>query len=161
MPLHPGYSRVTIARNIEKLRRENKSLGQAVGAAYASARADWLRLHPHKKLPAHLAAYTLKNPLSAIQRAAELYQSFSGHTAKVLKRIAKPKIPTVGIAIGKILGIIYQTKRDGRTEHYRHDFGAASRPLLVVSPDGRQLFMIGGSFNFTERGIVDKRKVRR
>ena len=27
--------------------------------------------------------------------------------------------------------------------------------MFIVSPDGKQLFLIGGNYTFTERGIVD------
>jgi len=31
-----------------------------------------------------------------------------------------------------------------------------SRPLLVASPDGKCLMLLGGRFKFTDRGIVDR-----
>ncbi len=47
------------------------------------------------------------------------------------------------------------TRSGGKIEKYVHEFKAQDRPMLVVSPDGRQLMLIGGRFRFTERGIVD------
>ena len=96
-----------------------------------------------------------------IEKGRALYQSFTGHDAKLLKRIKKPTFPSVGVAIGRVLGIIYETRRDGRLETYRHNFGKTSRPLFVVSPDGKQLMMLGGAYDFTERGIVDRKRVKR
>lgn len=89
-------------------------------------------------------------------RARDLYERFTGHPGKTLMTVPKPVIPNEGLVIGKVLGIMYETVRDGRREKYRHLFAARSRPLFVVSHDGKQLLMIGGSFDFTERGIVDK-----
>jgi hypothetical protein len=53
---------------------------------------------------------------------------------------------------------MYSTVRDGRHENYVHRFGAKSRPLLAASSDGTQLYLLGGAYNFTERGIVDKKR---
>jgi hypothetical protein len=52
-------------------------------------------------------------------------------------------------------GILYSTVRDGVLEKYIHKFRKADRPLFVVSPDGKQLFLVDGNYTFTERGIVD------
>jgi len=68
----------------------------------------------------------------------------------------KISIPEVALKIGQCDGVLYTTVRDGKTEKYIHKFKARSRPLLVTSFDGKQLLMVGGSFRFTERGIVDE-----
>jgi len=62
----------------------------------------------------------------------------------------------VGLKIGKCDGVLYTTVRDGVTEKYIHEFKKAARPVLVASFDGKQLLLIGGSFDFTDRGIVDR-----
>lgn len=90
-----------------------------------------------------------------VRKAASLYQRFSGHKAEEIAEIDLPAVPPVGVAIGDIDGILYTTIRDGVTEHYKHEFAKSDRPLFVVSPDGKQLFIVGGRYRFTERGIVD------
>jgi hypothetical protein len=64
-------------------------------------------------------------------------------------------MPAVGVAIGEVDGILYSTIRDGVLEKYIHKFRKADRPLFVVSPDGRVLYLLGGRYGFTEAGIVD------
>lgn len=91
-----------------------------------------------------------------IQKAADLYQRFSGHDAEEIGRINVPAMPKVGVAIGTVDGIMYSTVRDGVLEKYIHKFHKRDCPLFVVSPDGKSLFLIGGVYNFTERGIVDR-----
>ena len=91
-----------------------------------------------------------------IEKAADLYQRFSGHDAEEIGRVSVPAIPKVGVAIGEVDGILYSTVRDGKHEKYIHKFHKADKPLFVVSPDGKQLFLIGGCYTFTERGIVDR-----
>lgn len=90
------------------------------------------------------------------RRVADLYERFSGHEAELVGVVKVPPIPKAGAVIGTVDGLLYTTVRDGRRERYIHNFKAADRPLLVVSPDGRQLFLLGGDFDFTERGIVDR-----
>lgn len=93
---------------------------------------------------------------SQIEKAADLYERFSGHDAVELGTVRIPDLPTVGVAIGEIDGVLYSTVRDGKLEKYIHKFHKSDRPLFVVSPDGKSLYMLGGYYNFTERGIVDR-----
>ena len=65
-------------------------------------------------------------------------------------------LPRVGVAIGEVDGILYSSVRDGVFEKYIHKFRKADKPLFVVSPDGKGLFLVGGNYSFTERGIVDE-----
>jgi len=91
-----------------------------------------------------------------IERAADLYERFTGHDALELGRVKVPAMPAVGVAIGEVDGILYSTIRDGVLEKYIHKFRKSDRPLFVVSPDGKVLYLLGGDYNFTERGIVDE-----
>jgi len=100
-----------------------------------------------------------RRPLSKnalIQKAANLYERFSGHEAEAVGKIKVKPIPPVGVAIGDVDGILYTTVRDGVEEKYIHKFKPKDKPLFVVSPDGACIFFIGGRYDFTERGIVDR-----
>ena len=66
-----------------------------------------------------------------------------------------PPLPKVAAVIGECDGVLYTTVRDGVTERYIHEFRKADKPLLCVSPDGRQILLVGGRYRFTEAGIVD------
>jgi hypothetical protein len=90
-----------------------------------------------------------------VQKAARLYERFSGHQAESLGKITLPPMPRVGACVGEVDFVGYTTVRDGVQEAYIHKFKSKDKPLLVVSPDGRSLHLIGGSYRFTERGIVD------
>lgn len=96
-------------------------------------------------------------PLSSAARkraAATLLEDFTGHKVKSIDTIKIPAYDTVAI-IGKVDGIKYTTKRDGKVERYVHDFKLRCRPQLAISHDGQQIFMIGGSYLFKETGIND------
>jgi hypothetical protein len=91
-----------------------------------------------------------------IKRAARLFERFTGHEAEEVGRVKVPAIPKVGVIVGDLDGVLYTTVRDGITERYIHEFAKRDKPMLVVSPDGKSIHVIGGRYTFTERGIVDK-----
>lgn len=91
-----------------------------------------------------------------VQKAALLYERFSGHEAEECGSVRLQPLPKVGVAVGDVDGVLYTTVRDGKVEKYIHKFHAKDKPLLVVSPNGKQIFFVGGNYTFTERGIVDK-----
>lgn len=95
--------------------------------------------------------------LEFLKKGVELYRDFSGHVGEYeMHKLKLPKWPTELVAIGECDFIGYTTIRDGEVEKYKHDFRKSSRPLLCTTPDGKQLFLVGGVFQFTDRGIVDK-----
>jgi hypothetical protein len=86
--------------------------------------------------------------------AIRLYQGFTGKAPRTLKKIGIPSLPRAGLTIGKIFGIMYTVDATG--ERFHHEFKGKARPHLVVSSDGRQVFLSGGSYTFTQRGFVDR-----
>lgn len=93
---------------------------------------------------------------SRIKAASRLYTQFTGHEADEFVEVDKPVMPDVMLVIGDVDGILYTTVRDGNEESYIHEFEKKCRPLFCVAPDGKALFILGGSYDFTERGIVDR-----
>lgn len=97
-----------------------------------------------------------KSRKQRLEEAGELFERFTGHKAQIVDRIPLPAHPDVLVAIGSCDGILYTTVRDGRTESYIHRFKRSARPLFCVAPDGSTLYLLGGDYDFTERGIVDR-----
>jgi len=89
-------------------------------------------------------------------KAARLYENFTGDAGAVIARVPPIKIPRAVAVVGECDGIMYTTVRDGQHEKYIHKFSKKARPLFCISPDGSQIFLIGGEYRFTERGIIDK-----
>ncbi len=106
--------------------------------------------------PSSRAGMITRRIKNQIDQAADLYERFSGHDAEEIGKVKIPPLPDVGVAIGTVDGIMYTTVRDGVTEKYIHKFHKRDQPLFVVSPDGKSLFLLGGVYTFTERGIVDR-----
>lgn len=94
-------------------------------------------------------------PPSQRARAAAIYERFTGHDADESEVIEIPPLPKAVAIIGPLDAVEYTTVREGKTELYRHVFAKSDRPLLCVSPDRRQLLIVGDRFAFTDRGIVD------
>jgi hypothetical protein len=91
-----------------------------------------------------------------LHESAELYSNFTGHEPQVVDTIPKPDFPDVLAIIGDCDGIMYSTVRDGVHEKYIHKFHKDAKPLFCVNSDGTGIFFIGGEYDFTERGIVDR-----
>jgi len=136
-----------------------------IGAAHPKRRSAATHAAPTARLvrrrKANVKQGYFPNPVPAskkvqIRNASKLYSDFTGHEATEYEMVDKPVIHDVMLLVGDVDGILYTTVRDGKTEKYIHKFKAASRPLFTVSHDGKQLYMLGGSYDFTELGIVDK-----
>lgn len=90
-----------------------------------------------------------------VTKSARIFERFTGHEADTVQRIKIPDWPKSVAIVGDLDAVEYTTVRDGITERYRHKFHVNDKPLLCVAPNGK-LFIIGGRYRFTERGIVDK-----
>jgi hypothetical protein len=91
----------------------------------------------------------------AIGAAVRLYEDFREESPRKVGS-ARVNIPKAVAVMGYVEGIDYRTTHGKKLTLYHHDFEAGSRPLLAVSSDGRQLLLLGGRYQFTEQGIVDK-----
>lgn len=61
-------------------------------------------------------------------------------------------VPTLGLAVGDFYAITYRAVGDGHL--YTHQFGSTNRPLVYVNSDGRQIYILGGGYKFTNRGFI-------
>lgn len=160
MPLKPGYSKATFNANVVEMLKEGKHHKQALAIAYKSAVESFFKKHPKGALPAWLVppgkSRMKKNPSPTMTaKAKRLYEDFSGHKGQTVAKTVKPVVPDTMMVLGTMLGVAYEAVRDGKREKYFHEFARKSQPLLCVSPDGDQLFIIDGNYKVTDHGIVD------
>jgi hypothetical protein len=88
-------------------------------------------------------------------KADALLESFSGSRAsKEIRATVRPI--TTGLVVGKLSGVMYAADRGDGVHEYCHRFKTSSRPLLIADHDGTQLGIVGGRYQFTDRGIVDR-----
>lgn len=58
--------------------------------------------------------------------------------------------------LGDVVDIAYRTKRNMRDkpEDFRHTFDQSARPVLAATHDGKSLYILGGGYKVTAKGIV-------
>lgn len=89
------------------------------------------------------------------QRAINAFQDFTGEAPTKLTRSQLPDHDVTGWKMGPMVGVAYEARRDGQVKQYFHEFKKAARPNLVAQDDGRQLYIEGGRYKVTDRGIED------
>lgn len=90
-----------------------------------------------------------------LDQAIRLYREFTGMDPEFVDTVELP-VHDTGMIIGQCDGVLYTTVRDGKRESYIHEFKKKARPILAVSSDGSQLYLLMGAYRFTDRGIVDE-----
>lgn len=89
-----------------------------------------------------------------LETAARAFEEFTGHEATRVER-HKGSRHRAGWLLGRITALSYIATRDGESAEYVHRFKRRSRPQLVSSHDGSQLYLLGGAYSVTDRGIED------
>lgn len=89
----------------------------------------------------------------AVHDAATLYRRFAQFPARTFERIACPRlVPPIVVELGRLVGLVYRSdKWVGRPRTYIHFM--KDPPRLVTDVTGRRLFVVGGSYHVTDRGI--------
>ena len=89
-----------------------------------------------------------------VQLGVRLYRRFSGFAASELVKTRQPRIiPPVVVELGELLGLIYRSdkRRSGQPQAYIHLM--EDPPRLVTNVQGTQLYLVGGRYRVTGRGI--------
>ena len=86
------------------------------------------------------------------EKARDLFEAFHGRKAKRNEIVGVTLPPSVTVLkIGNLDGVIYTPL--GKKRKYIHQFKKTARPVLAVTHDGEQLYILAGEYKFTERGI--------
>jgi hypothetical protein len=93
--------------------------------------------------------------MTSTRKAAQAFADFSGHTPQKVLRSKLDDNDVTGWKMGPVVGIAYEAKRDNETKQYFHEFKKSARPNLVARDDGKQLYIDGGKYKVTDRGIED------
>lgn len=70
-------------------------------------------------------------------------------------RAARVRVPRAAAVMGPCEFIGYVTTHRGQVALYIHEFAPGSRPLLAAGARRGELFLVGGRFKVTGRGITD------
>jgi hypothetical protein len=100
--------------------------------------------------PAHVG-----RTLSAyIDAGAALYDLFTGAAPdRILKSQTQRTIPPVVVELGDLLGVIYRSSKGGDAQPRAYIHFMEDPPLLTTNVQGDQLYVLGGSYRVTSRGI--------
>lgn len=89
------------------------------------------------------------------RQACQLFEDFQKRAPRWDSEIVKVgdlAAPTVALAIGRFVGISYKKLGDGKL--YYHDFSKSNPPQIFFNAAGNQIYIHGGGYKLTERGIV-------
>lgn len=120
--------------------------GQKHGAASSSA--DGTRAGAHAG--EHAAPPALRDD---VRSAATLYRRFTQSSAAKIQQVTHTRLmPPVVVDLGQLAGLVYRSSKwVGRPRTYIHFMD--DPPRLVSDITGRRLFIVGGSYRVTRRGI--------
>jgi hypothetical protein len=110
-----------------------------------------------KKAPRRRNPKLARNVRSQLTNAVGLYQKFREAEPRYVDSVKINPLPRVAMEIGRLDGVLYTTTHAGKTTKYIHKFTGRSRPVLATDGKGRQLYILGGGYDFTEDGIVDRK----
>jgi hypothetical protein len=86
-------------------------------------------------------------------RALKLYRDF--REAEPVGKLVRARYPRTLARMGVCEFIGYMTTHNGKTAMYVHHFAPGSRPALYAGTGRNKLFLMGGRFTVTDRGITD------
>ncbi len=93
---------------------------------------------------------------SELQRALRLYRQFREAEPRGVRRVRVQRPNGKALArMGVVEFIGYMTTHQGEPALYVHHFAPGSRPALYAGTGRNQLYLIGGRFHVTGRGITD------
>lgn len=93
-----------------------------------------------------------------LRNAIKTYEGFHWGDSPdkfVQKKVSKP--PKVGVKLGKLVSVAYETHKNGEKAVWEHEFGeeGGKRPDLVMDADTKKLHIVGGSYDVRDEGIID------
>jgi hypothetical protein len=87
-------------------------------------------------------------------RAQDLFKRFHCFAApQVIRKPCRRVIPPVLVHLGQLRGLIYSSDRGQRGSPRTFIHVMETPPALACDPAGRQLYILGGRYRVTSRGI--------
>lgn len=93
-------------------------------------------------------------PAASLAAARELSARFHCFPSGAeIRRRCRREVPPVLVGLGELCGVIYRSDRGqpGRPRKFVHLFERP--PLLACDPGGAQLYVVGGAYRVTRRGL--------
>jgi hypothetical protein len=91
---------------------------------------------------------------SDIDKGMTLYQKFNRFRPSRLMTIRHSRVmPAVAVELGELVGVIYRSDRGQRGSPRNYIHFMENPPRLASNAEGTQLYIVGGNYRVTERGI--------
>ena len=110
---------------------------------------------------AYILPIRLRSPVNAVQcrnsnleSARKLFEHFHSFAPpRIVRRQCRRLIPGVLVNLGQLRGLIYSSDKEqcGRPRTFIHFM--ETPPLLASDASGKQLYIVGGNYRVTSRGI--------
>jgi hypothetical protein len=103
-------------------------------------------------LPSELVSVEHLNPM--FEQGNSLYQAFNHFESSQTITVKHSRLmPPVVVDLGELVGVIYRSDKGqpGQPQAYIHFM--QDPPHLVSNVEGTQLYIVGGSYRVTQRGI--------
>lgn len=97
------------------------------------------------------------NRKAALSQAETAYENFHGEPPEKIVRRTIDRPDESGYKLGDMIGIAYETVRDGRKRQFFHEFSKPARPEVIVDANGKKAHMLGGAYEVTDRGFIDRK----
>ena len=99
------------------------------------------------------ASETTRTLSGDIEDASALYRRFTRLPARSVRRVSHARlVPPVVVELGRLVAVMYRSdKWVGHPRTYIHYM--EDPPRLVSDVAGRRLFVVGGNYRITARGI--------
>ena len=93
-------------------------------------------------------------PIQNMQQGMGLYHAFNGFEPPHVVKVRHHRvIPPMVVELGELVGVMYRSDKGqpGQPRTYIHRM--ENPPRLVSNIEGTQLYIVGGSYQVTPRGI--------
>lgn len=93
-------------------------------------------------------------PVQYMQQGMGLYRAFNGFEPSRVLKVQHPRvIPPLVVELGALVGLIYRSDKSQRGQARTYIHRMENPPRLVSNIEGTQLYIVGGSYQVTPRGI--------
>jgi hypothetical protein len=88
------------------------------------------------------------------RQATTLYQKFNGFAPTGVRTVRHSRLmPPVVVQLGKLTGLIYRSDKYKPSEPSTYIHFLDAPAILASNPEGTQLYVVGGDYQVTARGI--------
>ena len=100
------------------------------------------------------ASVCSRDPSTSLTLARSKFLEFSGRRPESMQRIRCERVvPQTLVKVGDLLGLIYASDRDRRGVKRSYIHFMEAPPILACNPQGDRLYVVGGNYRVTRRGI--------